>query len=297
MIVLADVTVDRGGERVIDGVGWSVAAGEAWALVGRTGSGRRTLLEALAGRLALARGDVIVAGCSLRAAPRRFRRLVGHVPAGIIAPPALRAGEFLEVTGAEEGLAGAALAGAVKRALALAGLDGDGQARLDRIPDGIRKRLLVARALLLDPPVLLIDDPFRGLDPTERRDVERLVGDLVLVERAVVAVVPDADVPGCFTHLAVMRGGRIVSRSVASPAAFPGRSWPVRFVVPGRADDALAVLAAVAADPVARDADTVVVPLAGDGAIAEAVAALVHAEISVAAVGHDGPWAARLLDG
>jgi uncharacterized Zn-binding protein involved in type VI secretion len=48
---------------------------------------------------------------------------------------------------------------------------------------------------------------------------------------------------------------------------------------------------------VARDADTVVAPLAGDDTIAEAVAALVHAGIGVAAVGHDGPWAARLLDG
>ena len=108
--------------------------------------------------------------------------------------------------------------------------------------------LLVARALVHDPQVLLLDDPFAGLDPAERRDAARLVADAHLMGRTVLAAIGDADVPGCFTHVAVMREGRVVTAGPADPAAFPGRTWTHRVVVAGRATAAAHALAGMVSD-------------------------------------------------
>jgi ABC-type multidrug transport system ATPase subunit len=301
MIALADLAVDPGGGQgggpAVDGVTLTIGPGEAWAVIGRTGAGRSTLLAALGGALPPVRGDVVIEGQSLRAAPAAYRRLVGYVPAGLVTWPAIRAGELLELFAASGGLSGSRLRSAVERGLTMAGLAGAGQARIDHLPDGSAKRLLVARALLFDPRVLVLDDPFRGLDPLERRDLERLIADMTLVERCVVAALDDAAVPGCFTHLAVLAAGRLVHQGRAAPAAFPGRTWPFRFSVPGRAEDAAVILRSFTPPPEARDADTVVALLRGEGGVPALLHALAEAGIAVVAAGHDGPWAACLLDG
>lgn len=301
MIAVTELAVDPGGGHgggpAVDGVTLAIGPGEAWAVIGRTGSGRSTLLAALGGALPPVRGDIVIDGQSARTAPAAYRRLVGYVPAGLVTWPAIRAGEFLELFAVSGGLSGGRLRSAVERALAMAGLAGDGQARIDHLPDGSAKRLLVARALLFDPRLLVLDDPFRGLDPLERRDLERLITDMTLVERSVIAAIDDAAVPGCCTHLAVLAAGRLVRQGRATPAAFPGRTWPIRFHVPGRADDAALVIRSSTAGVDVRDPDTVVAILGGEGEVPALLRALADAGIGVVAVGHDGPWAASLLDG
>jgi len=295
MIRVEAVGVDVGGVRAIDGVTLAIGPGEAWALIGRCGSGRSTLLAAIAGTIPLAAGDVVIEGVSLRDDPRSYRRLVGYVPAGLVAWPAIRAGDFLELFAAEGGLAGKPLAAAVERGLAAAGLSGGAQVRVDRLPDGAAKRLLVARALLFDPRVLVLDDPFRALDPAERRDVERLIADMMLVDRCIVAACDDGVVPSGWTHLALVASGRLVRQGVATPEGFGARRYRVRFAVPGRADEAVAIFGS---GPSVRavDPDTVEASFAGSAAIAAAVATLVDAGIVPSGVGYHPAWSAQWLE-
>lgn len=292
MISVAGVAVEFSGLRAVDGASLAVGPGEAWGLIGRTGAGRSTLLAALAGALPLAAGTVTIDGMALARDPAAWRRLVGWVPAGLVAWPPIRAGEFLELFAAGGGLSGQRLRTTVERGLAMAGLQGDGQARIDQLPDGTAKRLLVARALLFDPRLLLLDDPFRGLDPAERRDLERLITDMTLVERAVIAAFDDGVVPACCTHVAVLAAGRVVRQGPAQPGAFPGRAWLVRVVVPGRAEEAAALVGAATV----LDADALAIRLVGPEAVAATIARLVAAGIAVSEVGHAPPWSVQLLD-
>lgn len=297
MLRFQSATVEQAGQVVVERVSLEVGTGQALALVGRDGSGMTTLLEAAATAVRLHGGDIDVDGVSVRRSPDIVRGLVGYVPGETPEWPGVRAGEFLEVFAVAAGLRGATLAAAVELGLRRAGLPARGRERVEALSRGRRRRLLIARALLHDPEVLLLDDPFSGLDPVERDSIERLVEDTHLVGRTVLATIRDADVPTCFTHLAVMAEGRLVATGALESAAFArGRSWMHRLVCPGRGVDAARVLERIGCVVLAADDDIVDCRHdPADGPFSVAIAAVVEAGIPVESASFRPAWPAQLL--
>jgi len=296
MIRCERATVERSGRVVVESLSLAVLPGQAVAVVGRTGAGKSSLLAAVATVLPLHAGAILVDGHAVGREAEQVRRRVGYVPDRLPAWPGVRAAEFLRVFAAAAGLHGQGLRMAVDRAVAMAGLERERSAPLDDLPAGHRKRILMARALLHDPQVLVLDDPFGGLDAFERRELARLIADAHLIDRTVLAAIDDADVPTCFTHLAVLAEGRLVASGPADPAAFAtGRTWRCRALCRGAAERAVAVLEAAGVTAASGEGDAVMFSVAGARAgIGPAAAALAAAGIDVAWVGFDPPWAAQL---
>jgi len=298
MIGFRDTALVLGDQRVIDGVSLEAAAGHAVALIGRTGSGKSTLLAAAAAALPLAGGDILVADRSVRREAAAVRRLVGYLPALPAAWPPCRVGEFLELAAASVGLAGKPLRNAVTQALELGGLRHRTTDPIDTLPAGDGRRLLLARALLHDPQVLLLDDPFAALDPAGRAATESLIHDAHLMGRTVLAAIDDGDVPSCFTHVAVLAAGRIAAAGGADVRTLaPGRRFTFRVTSRGRADDAADALRSVAGSGRAVDLDHAEARI--DPAVAppdRLVEAVVAAGIPVDAAGFHPAWTAQLLD-
>lgn len=164
---LATVALTRryGSRKILDQVGFELAHGEIGLLTGDNGSGKTTLLKCLAGVLAPSEGAVRCYGCNIEADPRR-RRLVGFV--------AHQGGVYHELTVIENLRLAARLYGCwpVERRIASA-LDGAGlrdiaEVRTDRLSQGWRQRTAIARALIHDPLILLLDEPFSALDEAGR---------------------------------------------------------------------------------------------------------------------------------
>jgi osmoprotectant transport system ATP-binding protein len=174
-IEFADVSFTRpGGRHVLEHFNLAVEPGEVLALVGRSGAGKSTLLK-LVNRLLLPEaGTVRVEGRDTREwPPTTLRRRVGYVLQEVGLFPHMTVAANIGVVPRLEGWPADRIADRVHELLGLIGLESAGLA--DRWPDelsgGQRQRVGVARALAVDPPVLLMDEPFGALDPLTRAEL------------------------------------------------------------------------------------------------------------------------------
>ncbi len=176
-IEFRDVSFTRpGGLRVLDRFSLAVESGDVLALVGRSGAGKSTLIK-LVNRLLLPEaGDVIVEGRSTREwEPIRLRRGVGYVLQDVGLFPHMTVADNVAVVPRLEGWAVDRVAARVRELLELVGLSPPQFATRwpDELSGGQRQRVGVARALAVDPPILLMDEPFGALDPLTRAELHR----------------------------------------------------------------------------------------------------------------------------
>lgn len=198
-------------------------------LLGPTGAGKSTLLRVLATLLPPESGRVLVGGCDAARAPLAARRLLGYAPQEIGLPHQLTLREFLLELAALDGLDPGSRGAAAEAAAEAVHLAGVLDRRLGHCSGGMRRRAMLAQALLRQPSVLLADEPTAGLDPEEQVTVQELLR--ALARRAAVVVA---------THLtedaAVLRGRitllfhgavLVTEDSGAFLARAAGRVWDV----------------------------------------------------------------------
>ncbi|HJW71974.1 MAG TPA: ABC transporter ATP-binding protein [Geothrix sp.] len=146
-------------------------------LLGPNGAGKSSLLQLLSGLLPPSGGEVKVFGEAPFRNPAVLARL-GLVPEGDRLPAGLRADRWLRMMGELSGLTGEALKGAVARALDLVGMTERAHLPFVRMSKGMRQRIRLAQALLHEPRLLILDEPFNGLDPEARLNLMGLLRDL-----------------------------------------------------------------------------------------------------------------------
>jgi ABC-type multidrug transport system ATPase subunit len=154
--------VALGDRPVLRGVDLTVARGTRLALVGPNGAGKSTLLRVVAGLIRPSGGEVLIQGRSLAADPWHARRAIGMVAHHAMLHPDLTARENLTTFGHLYGLD--EVEDRVEAALLQVGLERRGDARVATLSRGMLQRLALARALLHDPSVLLLDEAETGLD-------------------------------------------------------------------------------------------------------------------------------------
>ena len=221
LLEIRGLTVRRGRITLLDNVGWRVARGEHWAILGPNGGGKTSLLRTLTGYLAPSAGEINLLGRRHGESDWRELRLsIGLVSGALHAsiPPAEPAIETV-ISGKFAQLDLWAKTTRADRAAALRWLRLMGVAALAERPwlylsQGERQRVLIARALMARPRLLLLDEPCAGLDPVAReeflRRVEalarrRIAPGIVLVTHHVEEITP------AFTHALLLRAGRVVA--------------------------------------------------------------------------------------
>jgi ABC-2 type transport system ATP-binding protein len=174
-LLLDNVVKAYGSIRAVDGVSFSVAPGEFVALLGPNGAGKTTLFQLLSGLFLPDVGRVEIMGCDMRRNPVPALAMLGIV----FQQPALD----LELSVTENmlfhtGLHGIGSNAAKQRIaaeLARLGLADRAREKAGQLSGGNRRRVELARALLHDPQVVLMDEPTVGLDPSSRRDLLKLM--------------------------------------------------------------------------------------------------------------------------
>ncbi|MGZ5129236.1 MAG: ATP-binding cassette domain-containing protein [Actinomycetota bacterium] len=170
------------GDRVaVDGVSFTIAAGETYGLLGPNGAGKTTTISMVCGLLTRDAGRVTLQGRELDTGTVEVKAAVGFVPQEIAVYPDLTARENLRFFGKLYGLSGTSLDTRTDRILDTIGLADRADERTDAFSGGMRRRLNIGLGMLNDPALLLLDEPTVGVDPQSRNaildSVEALASD------------------------------------------------------------------------------------------------------------------------
>ena len=159
----------------VDGVSFSVRAGELVGLIGPNGAGKSTTLRTVCGELLPDEGEVRVAGHDVTKEPLAARRVTGYVPQGVRLFPFLTAQELLDFVGEVKGLAPDDRDAQVAELLERLALD-DARHRLTReLSGGTARKLALAAAMLGTPPLLVLDESLNGIDPRAAFTVKEML--------------------------------------------------------------------------------------------------------------------------
>ncbi|WP_287192348.1 nodulation factor ABC transporter ATP-binding protein NodI [Paraburkholderia sp.] len=174
-IEFEDVKKHYGNKTVVDGLSFHVRAGECFGLLGPNGAGKTTTLRMLLGIAAPDAGTIRLCGEPIPSRARYARMRVGVVPQFDNLDPDFTVRENLLVFGRYFGLSAARTRDLVPSLLEFARLESKADARVGELSGGMKRRLTLARALVNDPDVLIMDEPTTGLDPQARHLIwERL---------------------------------------------------------------------------------------------------------------------------
>ena len=217
MLSVAALQVNRGGRRVVEEVSFAADRGELVAIMGASGSGKTTVLRAIAGLEPVAGGCIEIDGIVLQPETqlrgpilRQLQRRVGivfqfhHLFANMNA--------LDNVTLAPVHVFGHSRADAARKARNMLESLGVGH-RADAMPHelsgGEAQRVAIARALAVEPPVLLMDEPTASLDPARRGELAATLRELAASGRTVIVATHDADfVRACASRVITIEQGR-----------------------------------------------------------------------------------------
>jgi ABC-2 type transport system ATP-binding protein len=211
VIVTLDGVAKRYGEvRALDGADLAVSEGSITGLIGPNGAGKTTTMEIISTLLDRDGGSVAVAGIDPQADPRGVRRVLGWMPDFFGVYEGLVASEYLDFFAASHGVSRDRRKGLVADLLALVDLEAKADADVNTLSRGMKQRLSLARALVHDPDILVLDEPASGLDPRARVQLRELVSELSRMGKTVIISSHIlSELEGICSHMAIVDRGKV----------------------------------------------------------------------------------------
>jgi sodium transport system ATP-binding protein len=216
--------------RAVDGVSLSVAPGEMVGLLGANGAGKTTTLRVLATLLKPTSGTARVGGCDVVTDPLGARRHLGYVSATTGVPDRLTAREIMRSYGRLHGLDEEPLTRRIALIVQSLGLADFIDRPAGRLSSGQRQRASLARALVHDPPALVLDEPTNALDVVGARDLLHLFDGLRADGRAILLSTHRLhEIERRCDRFVIIDGGRIVAQGTPSEILGPHGSLEEAF--------------------------------------------------------------------
>jgi ABC-2 type transport system ATP-binding protein len=221
----------------VDGVTLTIGAGECFGLIGSNGAGKTTTMRILATLMTPSGGRATIAGHDVVGEYLAVRRLIGYMPETFAVYKELSVDEFLDYTAAAYGFRGAEKRRRVDSVVGLTDLESKRKSGCDALSRGMKQRLFLARALVHDPQVLLLDEPTAGLDPAARIEFRQIIRGLTAAGKTTIVsshILPELS-EFCTSVGILERGKLVVSGSIAEMLATVKGSRTIEIEVAGDA--------------------------------------------------------------
>jgi ABC-2 type transport system ATP-binding protein len=218
MLTVGHLTKRYGALTAVHDLSFEVRGGEVLGLLGPNGSGKSTTVKILTGLIPPTAGTVCLDGRNINDDIRSYKAALGYVPEEPYLYSYLTGPEYLRLVGRLRGLADDVLDGKIERFLRLLGIYDDRYQTLSSYSKGMRQKVLVAAAVLHDPRIVVLDEPFSGLDVSAARVLKAFVkaladaGKIVVFSSHVLEVVEQV----C-SRVLILKDGHVVGHdSVAN---------------------------------------------------------------------------------
>ncbi len=178
MIEVTNLSKDYGSSRAIDQVSFTVNQGEVMGLLGVNGAGKTTILRILAGALGATDGTALIAGYDINQQPLQARQQIGYLPEVMPLYTEMTVTHFLNFAADIKQIPSHQKQQRVQRSIDLCGLGEYQHSLIRKLSQGYRQRLGIAQAIVHQPPVIILDEPTKGLDPNQIINMRSLIQQL-----------------------------------------------------------------------------------------------------------------------
>lgn len=212
MLEVLNLTKTFAGLPAVDGVTFNIRPGEVLGYLGPNGAGKSTTVKMLTGLLEPASGRVLFHGQDIRRDMKAFQRRLGYVPEEAHLYPHLSGREYLQLAGRIRGIKRRVLEPKMDELLRLVGLWDDRHASLASYSKGMRQKILLLAALIHDPELLILDEPFSGLDVNAAMVLRSLLHSLAVRQKMILYSSHVLEVVEKVAHsVLILRKGRVVA--------------------------------------------------------------------------------------
>ena len=178
MLKIQNLKKSFGNTEALKGISFEVQTGEVFGFVGQNGAGKTTTMKIVTGLLAADGGSVEFNGVDLLLNNKYMKKVIGFVPDYFGTYNNLKAIEYMEFFASMYGLHGREARGRCMRMMAMFKIADKADSYVDTLSRGMQQKLCMARALLHDPDLLILDEPTSGMDPQSRLEVKGLLKEL-----------------------------------------------------------------------------------------------------------------------
>ncbi len=212
IIEIKNLTITYGGRRAVDDLSLSVEKGDIFGFVGPNGAGKTSTIRVMATLLEPRQGDILVGGHSVKNAPTEVQKQIGYMPDIFGVYNDMLVWEYLDFFGACYQIPEDSRQTLINDLLELVDLSERRNDDIQRLSQGMKQRLSLARTLLHDPNVLLLDEPASGLDPRARVEIRELLRELAKMGKTIFFSTHIlADVTEICTRVAILEEGKLVA--------------------------------------------------------------------------------------